>query len=78
MGVRSISIFSRKFEDKASNMEIRYICDGMATIWFDMGSIFLYAYIKFILNLEIKYEILDNPIYVSTLVGDLVIIDQLY
>lgn len=52
--------------------------DPMTSLLFDLGSIFSYVIRKFSLGWEIKYEFLDSSMCVSTLVGVLVCVYQVY
>lgn len=49
----------------------------MATIFY-LGSTYSYVTIKFALQLELVYDLLDSLVYVSTLVGHSVVLNHVY
>lgn len=54
------------------------VCHQSATILFDPGSTYSYVSIYFASSLDKLCESLDFPVYVSTPVGDAVVVDQVY
>ena len=54
------------------------ICDRMASVLFDPKSTFSYASVKFALGWDLNCEMLDLPIYLSTLVGVFFCVNQVY
>lgn len=49
------------------------VYDHLASILFDLGSIFSYVFVKFVLDLDLICNMLDVPIYVSTVVREFVV-----
>ncbi|XP_070054725.1 uncharacterized protein [Nicotiana tomentosiformis] len=54
------------------------VCGREASVLFDQGSTYSYVSSLFAHFLGVSRESLDNPIYVSTPVGDSVIVDRIY
>lgn len=54
------------------------ISDLMATILSDLGSTYSYVSIKFSLGLDMACDMLDFPLYVSTPVGDSMLVTHVY
>lgn len=50
----------------------------MSSILFDMGSTYSYVSIQFAVGLYFVCNVLDCPTYVSTLVGDSVVVTHVY
>lgn len=50
----------------------------MATVLFDLGSTFSYVFVSFVVGLYMVCDIIDASIYVSTAIGDFVIIVKVY
>lgn len=54
------------------------VCDQMTSILFDLGFTYSYVSIRFVLVLDLTFDILDAPIYVATLVGESVVVTHVY
>ena len=54
------------------------VCDCMASVLFDPGSIFSYVSSSFATGLYLHCDLLDMPIRVSTPVGEYVIVEKVY
>lgn len=54
------------------------VCDRMATVLFDPVSTYSYIFVKFSLGLEMVCGMLDLHMYASSLVGDHVMVTQVY
>ena len=54
------------------------VCDCMASLLFDPGSIFSYVSSSFATGLNLHCELVDMPIRVSTPVGESVIVEKVY
>ena len=54
------------------------VCDCMASVLFDPGSIFSYVSSSFATGLDLHCDLLDMPIRVSTPVGDSVVVEKVY
>lgn len=62
--------FLRKFEEQLLDTVIIgtiLVYDQMDIILFDVGSTFSYGFIKFTLDQDKVFDMLDSPVYVSTL-----------
>ena len=73
--------FPRRSEAETSDVVITsnlLVCDCMASVLFDPGSIFSYVSSSFAIGLDLYCDLLDMPIRVSTLVGESVIVEKVY
>lgn len=50
----------------------------MDTILFDLGSTYSYVSIKFSLRLDLIFDILNYHVYVSTQIGDSMVVPYMY
>ena len=53
-------------------------CDRMASVLFDLGSTYSYISVKFAIGLTLVCDILDHPVYVSTPVGESVVVTYVF
>ena len=53
-----------------------FLCHQPATVLLDPGSTFSYVSIYFALRLGMRYESLEEPVHVSTPIGELLLVDQ--
>lgn len=51
------------------------ICNRIATILFDLGTIYLYVFVRFSLRLDMMCDMLETLVHVSTPDEDLVVMD---
>lgn len=54
------------------------LCQQSASALFDSASIISYIFIYFSPRLDVKPETLATPLYVLTVVGDSLVVDQVY
>lgn len=65
--------FLGKTSTESSNMvttNVISICYQMVYVLFDLGSIYSYVYVQFVMGVNLVFDILDYPIYVPTLVRE--------
>lgn len=77
-GVLSISIQTRYSSLRHRITDIIFFCRRDASILFDPGYIYLYVSFLFSPYLDVSRESLDVSVYVSTPVGDSVVVDRVY